>query len=239
MRELMNPINTPDELFHGGNPANGDACTVVTDEWLNDVQASVRSNQSELLSILSDAGLTANATKDDQVLEAIRKLIDAKFAGVRTYQPGQFVASFGTSPLAGTLVCNGAAVSRTEYADLFAVVGTKYGKGDDATTFNLPNISDGFALLAANGNAVGSTSAGSVISHAHSAWTDTQGAHSHYYVAPAERYVASGNNLRTDANAAGAWTDVQGAHAHNVGIGATGGTYNYAAGNRLLFCIAY
>ena len=38
------------------------------------------------------------------------------------------------------LVCNGQAVSRTEYADLFSVLGVTYGSGDGSTTFNLPNI---------------------------------------------------------------------------------------------------
>lgn len=37
------------------------------------------------------------------------------------------------------LLCNGAAVSRTTYADLFAVIGTKHGSGDGSTTFNLPD----------------------------------------------------------------------------------------------------
>lgn len=36
----------------------------------------------------------------------------------------------------------GAAVSRTTYADLFQVIGTKYGEGDGSTTFNLPKITD-------------------------------------------------------------------------------------------------
>ena len=40
----------------------------------------------------------------------------------------------------GWLQCNGAAVSRTTYAALFAVIGTKYGSGNGRTTFNLPNI---------------------------------------------------------------------------------------------------
>lgn len=35
--------------------------------------------------------------------------------------------------------CNGAAISRTTYADLFAVVGTIYGVGDGSTTFTMPN----------------------------------------------------------------------------------------------------
>ena len=38
----------------------------------------------------------------------------------------------------GYLLCDGRAVSRTEYADLFAVIGTTHGAGDGSTTFNLP-----------------------------------------------------------------------------------------------------
>lgn len=41
---------------------------------------------------------------------------------------------------AGWLQCNGAAVSRTTYAALFAKIGTKYGSGNGSTTFNLPNL---------------------------------------------------------------------------------------------------
>ena len=36
--------------------------------------------------------------------------------------------------------CDGSAISRTTYASLFAVIGTKYGKGNGSTTFNLPNF---------------------------------------------------------------------------------------------------
>lgn len=39
------------------------------------------------------------------------------------------------------LVCDGSAVSRDEYSDLFEVIGTTYGSGDGSTTFNLPNLS--------------------------------------------------------------------------------------------------
>lgn len=38
------------------------------------------------------------------------------------------------------LLCDGSAYSRTEYADLFAVIGTTYGAGDGSTTFNVPNL---------------------------------------------------------------------------------------------------
>lgn len=40
----------------------------------------------------------------------------------------------------GYLACNGAAISRTTYANLFAAIGTTYGSGDGSTTFNLPNL---------------------------------------------------------------------------------------------------
>jgi hypothetical protein len=40
----------------------------------------------------------------------------------------------------GFLKANGAAVSRSTYADLFAVTGTTFGVGDGSTTFNLPDL---------------------------------------------------------------------------------------------------
>lgn len=56
--------------------------------------------------------------------------------------PGHVAAFAKTTPPTGWLLCNGAAVSRTTYADLFAVVGTTFGSGDGSTTFNLPTIAD-------------------------------------------------------------------------------------------------
>ena len=41
---------------------------------------------------------------------------------------------------AGYLPCNGAAVGRATYPDLFAAIGTTYGSGNGSTTFNLPNL---------------------------------------------------------------------------------------------------
>ena len=38
------------------------------------------------------------------------------------------------------LFCNGQAISRTEYSELFAIIGTHYGEGDGSTTFNLPDF---------------------------------------------------------------------------------------------------
>lgn len=55
---------------------------------------------------------------------------------------GTIFAYGGSTNPEGALLCNGAAVSRTMYADLFDVIGTKYGSGDGTTTFNLPQRTD-------------------------------------------------------------------------------------------------
>lgn len=61
------------------------------------------------------------------------------------FMPGDVVHS--AAPLTarpGFFVANGAAVSRVDYPDLFLAIGTLYGYGDAATTFNLPDYRDGF-----------------------------------------------------------------------------------------------
>jgi microcystin-dependent protein len=52
---------------------------------------------------------------------------------------GAVTAYAGASAPAGWLLCDGSAVSRTTYADLFTAIGTAYGAGDGSTTFNLPD----------------------------------------------------------------------------------------------------
>lgn len=56
----------------------------------------------------------------------------------------------------GWLLCQGQAISRTTYADLFAVIGIAYGQGDSSTTFNLPDLREattkGAGLSGKSGN---------------------------------------------------------------------------------------
>ena len=51
----------------------------------------------------------------------------------------------GNTIPAGWLLCDGSAVSRTDYAKLFSTIGTTWGTGDGSTTFNLPNSIGRFA----------------------------------------------------------------------------------------------
>jgi len=53
---------------------------------------------------------------------------------------GVITAYAGSTAPTGYLICNGAAVSRTTYAALYAIIGTTYGTGDGSTTFNLPDL---------------------------------------------------------------------------------------------------
>jgi microcystin-dependent protein len=73
----------------------------------------------------------------------------------------------GTAPT-GWLLCAGAAVSRSTYAALFAVIGTTFGVGDGSTTFNVPNYTN----RSPYGTTVGATGGSAdaiVVSHTHTA----------------------------------------------------------------------
>lgn len=62
------------------------------------------------------------------------------FLRTHLYIPGE-IKSFAFSAVpTGYLVCNGQAVSRTTYADLFAAVGVVFGPGNGTTTFNIPDL---------------------------------------------------------------------------------------------------
>jgi microcystin-dependent protein len=53
---------------------------------------------------------------------------------------GAINAYGGATAPNGWLLCHGQAISRTGYAELFAVIGTAYGSGDGSTTFNVPDL---------------------------------------------------------------------------------------------------
>ncbi|QXO13179.1 minor tail protein [Arthrobacter phage DevitoJr] len=58
----------------------------------------------------------------------------------RPVPAAQVMLYAGTTPPNGWMFCDGSAVSRTNFPDLFNILGTLYGAGDGSTTFNLPNL---------------------------------------------------------------------------------------------------
>ena len=63
----------------------------------------------------------------------------------------------------GFLECDGTAVSRSTYSDLFGVISTTYGTGDGSSTFNLPNLSDKVAVGKSNNKALASTAGANTV----------------------------------------------------------------------------
>ena len=92
-----------------------------------------------------------------------------------------FALATSTVP-SGYLECDGAAVSRTTYADLFAAIGTTYGSGNGASTFNVPDLRGEFIRGWDNsrgvdsGRTLGSTQSDENKSHNH---TITDPGHNH------------------------------------------------------------
>ena len=101
----------------------------------------------------------------------------------------------------GYLLCNGAAVSRTTYAALYAVYGTTFGVGDGLTTFNVPDFSgrmpigvNGTYTLASTGGSASTTLIeANLPAHNHSATsTVTDPTHSHPFYATVSSYGPRG-----------------------------------------------
>lgn len=63
---------------------------------------------------------------------------------------GSIVPFTGSALPNGYLLCDGSAVSRTTYADLFSVIGTEFGSGDGSTTFNIPDLTGRLAIGQSN-----------------------------------------------------------------------------------------
>jgi microcystin-dependent protein len=81
--------------------------------------------------------------------------------------PGVIAPYAGSGAPSGWLMCDGSAVSRSTYSDLYAVCGTTYGVGNGSTTFNLPNLQArvpvGIDVADANFNVRGETGGASTV----------------------------------------------------------------------------
>lgn len=128
-----NSIQTPPDLSQlssKGYPTNGDSArgippTLPGAGWFHRV--------SQLFaSVINAAGLTIDPADTDQLLKAL------KVFSKKTVPIGVVVHYMGDTIPEGYLLCNGASLSRTEYPELFAVLGTKCGAVDTAH-FSIPD----------------------------------------------------------------------------------------------------
>lgn len=75
MQNLMPPVDTPDSLFHDGNPVTGELGTIVDAQHLNNSQGAIRDIQTELIAVLTSAGVSVDPSKHNQLLTALGKLL--------------------------------------------------------------------------------------------------------------------------------------------------------------------
>ena len=87
------------------------------------------------------------------------------------------------------LWCNGAAVSRAIYPDLFTAIGVYWGAGDGSTTFNLPNMQGFFAQGGGTVGGTGGTADQIVVSHSHTQPTHTHTLASHTHTQPTHNHT--------------------------------------------------
>ena len=91
-------------------------------------------------------------------------------------EPAGIVMPFaGSVAPEGYLLCDGSAVSRSTYSELFTAIGTTYGAGDGSTTFNVPDLSGRVVLGVSQSHALG-TSGGEA---AHTLTENELPAHTH------------------------------------------------------------
>ncbi len=134
------------------------------------------------LNFLILADLSADVAQDDTFLTLHLNNVrdESGIEGV--------VTLFGDASMpTGWLLCDGSAISRATYSDLFSTLGITFGVGDGSTTFNLPDLSDKFVIgtsstyaLGATDNEVKTLVAGNVPQHSHSISDD--GDHQHRFL---------------------------------------------------------
>lgn len=85
--------------------------------------------------------LIGNAAEDALQIDSVAKTVSTVSPYSLQGVPAGAIMDFAMNAApAGWLACDGALVSRTTYAALFAAIGTTWGAGDGSTTFQLPDM---------------------------------------------------------------------------------------------------
>jgi len=154
----------------------------------------------------------------------------ANLTGIEGIPTATIVPWSDSSVPTGFLECNGSAVSRSTYADLFAIIGTTYGSGDGSTTFNVPDLQDNVAVgksgtknLASTGGANTVTSTGNVGGSTANATLSTPQLASHSHSGGgnvAGRSVGGGQGVNEPSSTGS--TGSGGGHSHNMSANFSG-----------------
>lgn len=192
-------------------------------------------------------GLPLLASKAGRVLTVVTA--EDAVAWERPLPPGLILFVESDTAPTGTLKANGATVSRTTYAALFAVIGTRHGSGDGSTTFALPDyrgrfvraLDDGAGID--TGRTLGSAQAGAIEGHTHASGTlstGSAGSHTHSYTSPASSLAGGGSGNFYVATGSGT-TGSSGSHTHTMtgSTASTGGAETRPVNRAALAVITY
>lgn len=122
---------------------------------------------ASLPDVVSGQATALKARFDNLVKNLVATRFNSLIDGIKEQVvPSGVVKAFaGSTAPNGWLLCNGQAVSRSEFAALFAVIGTTYGGGDKSTTFNVPNL-QGKMIIGADSTYTLGRTGGSAKAHA-------------------------------------------------------------------------
>jgi microcystin-dependent protein len=155
-------------FMRDGDPGAGTPPSIWSSKLAN-------SMMMELINAVQGGGQTLDQDNDAQLLAAITAIATSA-AGAAAGFVGEIRTKAGPTVPSGWLECNGAAVSRTTYAGLFAEIGVLWGPGNGTTTFNIPDQDDAFFRGIRSGRAIGEFEASSFPAHTHGAgFIDTEG----------------------------------------------------------------
>lgn len=122
----------------------------------NEIETKVRGYGVPINSVM---GFKGTADQIPPGFEYCEETIGGGQASGDTLPIGSMIPYGNVTAPTNWLICDGSAISRTEYAELYAVIGTSYGAGDGSTTFNLPDkrgrTSAGFDSTNTNFNSIG------------------------------------------------------------------------------------
>jgi microcystin-dependent protein len=104
------------------------------------VESYVAANSGDIKASDSAFGTVKLSHPAENITEPTAVTYTTKIGNFISATIGMISLYAGSSAPPGFLLCDGEAVSRTTYSDLFAVVGTSFGAGDGSTTFNLPDL---------------------------------------------------------------------------------------------------
>ena len=152
-----------------------------------------------------------------EIISLKEQIVDLTDKLSKTVSPGTILTSVA-SAMNGYFLCDGAAYSRTTYADLFKVIGTTYGSGNGVSTFNVPNFKDRFLQMVGDKTVIGQMIEPGLpnITHIHTGTTDGAGSHSHTRGSMNITGTVSSGGVYSTYNVTGAFTATNGA-----GTGAT------------------